>query len=261
MHGVIDRCSFHPLYGTAGDHGYALGDNAEFAKQTNFEHATHIPFMISVPGLAPGISHALVEEVDLFPTLVAAATMNSPNGPLNIALCPASTQASRATALCTEGRSLLPLLHNTSAAWPYAAFSQFTRGSDCCDCPAGTSAACCECTEHPPHEMPSARFAVTAGPEDHEDPIMGYSVRVDKWRYTAWVTFNATAAAPNFDRVVATELYEHPESPLPVDWSVEHTNVVHESQLASIVAQLHTVVTKCGQRPDQCPPELLRGLV
>ena len=65
-----------------GDHGYALGDNDEWAKQvrkmprwpmhslnfimhrgqlaspntpfsrqTNFEHATRIPFMIHVPGL------------------------------------------------------------------------------------------------------------------------------------------------------------------------------------------------------------------
>ena len=36
-----------------GDHGYALGDNDEWAKQTNFEHATKIPFMIHVPGMPP----------------------------------------------------------------------------------------------------------------------------------------------------------------------------------------------------------------
>ena len=32
-----------------GDHGYALGDNALWAKQTEFEHATHIPFIMRAP--------------------------------------------------------------------------------------------------------------------------------------------------------------------------------------------------------------------
>ena len=30
-----------------------------------FEQATHIPFMLSAPGVAPAVSHALVEAVDL----------------------------------------------------------------------------------------------------------------------------------------------------------------------------------------------------
>jgi arylsulfatase A-like enzyme len=41
-----------------GDHGYHLGDNDMFAKHSNFEHATRIPFMIHVPGLRPGHSSA-----------------------------------------------------------------------------------------------------------------------------------------------------------------------------------------------------------
>jgi iduronate 2-sulfatase len=106
------------------DHGYALGDNDEWAKQTNFEHATRIPFMIAVPGLAPGRTSALVEQVDLFPTLIEAATMHVAGGATVVPHCPADTQASRATALCTEGFSLVPLLKSPVAPWPKAAFSQ-----------------------------------------------------------------------------------------------------------------------------------------
>ena len=228
---------------------YALGDNAEWAKQTNFEHATHIPFMISVPGLAPGVSHALVEEIDLYPTLVEAATMHVEGGPLLVPHCPTDTMASRATAGCTEGFSLMPLIKNASTQWGKAAFSQFTRKGSCCDCPTpapkGSDGVCCNC------------FPTDNG----NDSIMGYTVRVDRYRYTGWFAFNATQAAPDFTRVAGLELYEHIEDPLPVDWAVEHTNVVHADGYKDIAARLHTILIQCAQRPDLCPPDLLAGLV
>ena len=228
-----------------GDHGYALGDNDEWAKQTNFEHATRIPFMISVPGLKPGRTPALVEQVDLFPTLVEAATMHVAGGPTVVPHCPGNTQASRGTALCTEGFSLIPLIKDPAASWPRAAFSQFVRGTGCCDCetPDPEGDACCPC------DVPRSAT------------IMGYTVRVDKYRFTVWAEMNQTLAQPNFENVVATELYTHDEAPWPVDWDWEHTNVAKEPQHAAVVAQLHKVVTQCGPRPDLCPPELLAGLV
>ena len=33
------------------DHGYQLGEHNHWEKQTNFETATHVPFMIKVPGV------------------------------------------------------------------------------------------------------------------------------------------------------------------------------------------------------------------
>jgi len=264
-----------------GDHGYALGDNAEWAKQTNFEHATRIPFMVHVPGKAAGITHALVEEVDLFPTLVQAATMNydasgGGGGPVQVPKCSSDTATSRRTAWCTEGRSLMPLIENASAAWGFAAFSQFPRAGTCCDCPSSSSAGvvagadvgvgagavddnnaslklpgppvCCACD-------------AVKNPNADDKPIMGYTVRVDKFRYTGWFGFNQALGMPDFTEVAATELYLHNEQPLPVDWSMEHVNVVKDPLYADTVAKLHDVLVTCAQRPDNCPPELLAEFV
>ena len=76
--------------------------------------------------------------------------MHVAGGPTIIPHCPEDTRQSRATALCTDGFSLMPLLSNsTGGRWPKAAFLQFVRGSACCDCPAGKSdpktGPCCEC--------------------------------------------------------------------------------------------------------------------
>ena len=90
---------------------------------------------------------------------------------------------------------------------------------------------------------------------------MGYSVRVDVYRYTAWVAFNQTLALPNFTNVVVMELYVHPEAPLLVDRVVEHTNVAADTVMKGVAGQLHRAILQCGQRPDKCPPEALDGLV
>ena len=104
--------------------------------------------MMSVPGIKPGISDALVEQVDVFPTIVAAATLHLPGGPEVVPHCPGNTQASRGTPLCTEGVSLLPLLKDpVGTPWPRAAFSQFVRDGRCCDCAKGKEKKgdpCCE---------------------------------------------------------------------------------------------------------------------
>ena len=55
-----------------GDHGWHLFDHGMFGKQTNFEIATRSPLIVQVPGMGqPGVaSDALVETVDVYPTLV-----------------------------------------------------------------------------------------------------------------------------------------------------------------------------------------------
>ena len=103
-----------------GDHGWQLGEHAEWAKTTNFEIATHAPMMVRIPGLTDSgiVTEKLTEFVDLFPTLVEAA------GLPQLKLCP---EDSSQVELCREGTSLLPLIKNPTMAWKNASFSQVQR--------------------------------------------------------------------------------------------------------------------------------------
>jgi len=63
-----------------GDHGFALGEGNRWCKGTNFELDTRIPLLIRTPQLPfPGTStNALVETVDLYPTLADLAGLTTP---------------------------------------------------------------------------------------------------------------------------------------------------------------------------------------
>ncbi len=57
-----------------GDHGFHLGDIGLWGKHSNFERATRSPLLIRAPGVRrAGVCAALVETVDLFPTLLDLA--------------------------------------------------------------------------------------------------------------------------------------------------------------------------------------------
>ena len=103
-----------------GDHGWQLGEHAEWCKQTNFELATHAPMIVRVPGLTDNgvVTEELTEFVDLFPTLVDAA------GLPRLPICPRSSEN---VSLCTEGMSLMPLLRDGHVTWKQRVFSQYPR--------------------------------------------------------------------------------------------------------------------------------------
>ena len=94
-----------------GDHGWKLGDYGAWCKHTNFELDTHVPLILSVPGQknAGGATGALVEYVDVYPTLAEACGLSVP-------------------AQC-EGLSMMPLLDDPGRKWKEAAFSQYPRGA------------------------------------------------------------------------------------------------------------------------------------
>lgn len=81
-----------------GDHGYQLGEKGIWCKVTNFELATRVPLIVSIPGQQNpgGASMALVEHLDIYPTLADIA---------GIAIPPA-----------TMGRSMLHLV-DAPASW------------------------------------------------------------------------------------------------------------------------------------------------
>jgi iduronate 2-sulfatase len=96
-----------------GDHGYHLGDHGMWTKHTNYEQANRIPIVVAAPGITQGGSHseALVETVDIYPTLCELARLPVPAGPQPI-----------------DGTSLVPLLRNPQARIRDHAYHCYPRG-------------------------------------------------------------------------------------------------------------------------------------
>jgi len=93
-----------------GDHGFHLGENHTWGKATNFELSTRAPLIVSDPRMrvTGRTTTALVEFVDIYPTLCELAGLPRPDH--------------------LEGTSFAPLLNEPDRPWKSAAFSQFPRG-------------------------------------------------------------------------------------------------------------------------------------
>jgi iduronate 2-sulfatase len=64
-----------------GDHGWHLGDHGMWCKHSNYEQAARIPLIVAAPGAAAGEkSAALVESVDIYPTVCELAGLAGPKG-------------------------------------------------------------------------------------------------------------------------------------------------------------------------------------
>lgn len=63
-----------------GDNGFHLGDQARWAKHTQFENAMRTPLLVRFPGQQKAglVSSALVETVDLYPSLCECAGLSLP---------------------------------------------------------------------------------------------------------------------------------------------------------------------------------------
>lgn len=146
------------------DHGWALGEHAEWAKYSNYEVALQVPLIIYSPQYKQNHSKRnsdIVELLDLFPTLVDLASLPP------IEHCHDKASSHRHVT-CTEGKTLIN--HFTGIANSRRnqyAISQYPRP--------GTFP-----TKTPDSDRPRLRHI----------KIMGYSIRTNKWRYTIWIKFN-----------------------------------------------------------------------
>ncbi|XP_022098881.1 iduronate 2-sulfatase-like [Acanthaster planci] len=228
------------------DHGWQLGEHQEWSKYSNYATSTQVPFMLHVPGITDkgkgnvrkpkfplrdplqerslrsrikgqgktanfneGLSSdALVELIDLFPTLARLANLPVPP------LCPVNSSL---VDTCVEGVNLTPLIRATlsnstgsshSRTWKKAAFTQFPRPSD---------------TPRPDSDQPTLANIT----------IMGYSmITADGYHYTEWVGFDNITCTMNWNDVHARELYVLQSDPL------EDNNVADVSSNGKLVKRL-----------------------
>jgi len=195
-------------------HGWQLGDLGEFGKKTNFERATRAPLIVRNPSstAAAATSSALVEFVDLMPTLMGLALGTSAVPPL----CP---PVSSSVALCTEGQSLAPLMADPAGTRETRA-AVFMQYAYCMhDAPGGAWHDQCD--------------------SDSEPHVMGYAMRTRRWRYVEWVRFNKTTLPPTplWDHLLGTELYDHSVADT-VENVAESVNRVADPALQDKVAAL-----------------------
>jgi len=91
------------------DHGFHLGQHGLWCKTSCFELDARVPLIIARPSYehAGSRTAAIVELLDLYPTLAELCSLTTPDSP--------------------EGRSLVPILDDPDTDWPYAALTQHPR--------------------------------------------------------------------------------------------------------------------------------------
>jgi arylsulfatase A-like enzyme len=92
-----------------GDHGWQLGEHGFWCKHTNYEVAARVPLVISAPRQPHAGSHsrALVEFVDIFPSLCDLCGLPIPEG--------------------LDGISFRPVMEDPERDWKTAAFHVYPR--------------------------------------------------------------------------------------------------------------------------------------
>jgi iduronate 2-sulfatase len=96
-----------------GDHGFHLGLHGSWTKHTNYEQDTRIPLLIVAPGTttAASATPAIVESVDLYPTLVELAGPPAGEVPQHL-----------------DGVSLVPVLRRPESSVRDHAYHAYPRG-------------------------------------------------------------------------------------------------------------------------------------
>ncbi|WP_027470782.1 sulfatase [Saccharicrinis fermentans] len=179
-----------------GDHGWHLGEMGVWGKATNYEIATRVPMIISAPNMPDEIrgvkTGALVELVDMYPTLCELAGVDKPSH--------------------LEGQSFAPLLTNPTHDWKKAVFSQFPTPALREWAANPLSKGMRETYFGPLINQVEDRIIVQQGSRWNrnlfENRLMGYGMRTKKYRLIVWKDYTDASAEPIF-----IELFDHMNDP------------------------------------------------
>ncbi len=177
-----------------GDHGWHLGDMGVWGKATNYEIATRVPLMIWTPNRKTrGVkTDALVELVDIFPTLCDLAGVPKPDH--------------------LEGQSFVPLLDKPNQQWKTAVFSQYPNPALREWAANPLSQGMRETWFGPLIKEVEERIIAQQGDkwdrELFEQHLMGYTMRTGRYRLVLWRDHRDPKAEPIF-----VELFDHENDP------------------------------------------------
>ncbi|MCM1349127.1 MAG: sulfatase [Firmicutes bacterium] len=196
-----------------GDHGYHLGDHGLWNKLTDFEQATRVPLIISMPGAAKGKhSSSVVEFLDIFPTIC------------DLTSTPAPQQL--------DGTSLVPALKNPKKKVKDYAISQFSRSTT---------------ENYTIYSDTDLEDLASQLPED----ITGYAIRDNRYRLVEWTKGFKTFVPFSSDMVIGYELYDYDKDPLETRNLAN--NPAYASVVKKLKSQLHKYYSKSYSSPMSVP--------
>ena len=231
------------------DHGYHLGEHGEWEKKSNFDLVVRVPLQIYVPWISAGQGKktaALVELVDVFPTVAALAGLPAPVGLDGVdrsALLSDPTGGHGAKAAFHQVRSSFLLVARFFCCCAHLFFSfailLFALQYPACGCTYDPAAprACYNQTRRACNNTPK-----------NELQFMGYSMRSQTARYTAWFPFNHTSLKAEWTLPYAAELYAHVG-----DDSTEMDNFENENVAAAqpdLAAAMHAELLEFFQNDE-----------
>ena len=209
-----------------GDHGWHLGDMGIWGKATNYEIATRVPLIVWTPEMkARGEStSALVELIDLYPTLCELADLPRPDH--------------------LAGKSFAPLLDEPKRQWSKHAISQFPNPALREWAANPLSPGMRQTFFGPLIEEVETKIIKQQGNswdrELFENHLMGYSLRTEAYRLVAWLDYRDLDANPVF-----LELYDQKADP------DETRNVASANQgkTEALLRQLKRELARTPPRP------------
>eukprot|EP00937_MAST-01D_sp_MAST-1D-sp2_P000726 g726.t1 len=214
-----------------GDHGYKLGEHCDWFKHDNYEDATRIPVVLkpAVAGAGANTSAAavgprgrpveqLVEEVDIFPSLLELAGISVPRE--------------------LQGASWVPLLQagGARAAGKPAVFSQYTHFNS------GKDPRWPNKTKAMGYSMRTNRWRYTEWLAFDCGDIVG-----DPMKQCA----DKSKIHPRYGFNVGTELYDHEGDGADQFDQFENENLAYRADHADVVRQLHQQLVASWAPPEE----------